>query len=250
VRIAVVGKGGVGKSVIAGTLARELARTGHSVLALDSDLMPGLALSLGAEQPAEPPLIGAAEKDEEGRWRLKPGIGPARAVNRYSTPAPDGVRLLQCGKAGPEGLAPIMGAVNAYYKVIHRLDEVRSLRDWTLVGDLPAGPRQTAFDWAPFARTFLVVIEPTVQSALTARRVARIARMKPGRRTAYVANKVESASDVKRIAERLGQEPLVAIPLDPEVADAERRGLAPIEHAADGRAVAEVGRMVERLPQE
>jgi CO dehydrogenase nickel-insertion accessory protein CooC1 len=51
-RLAVVGKGGAGKSVIAGTLARLLARRGERVLALDSDLLPGLALSLGAEQPA------------------------------------------------------------------------------------------------------------------------------------------------------------------------------------------------------
>jgi CO dehydrogenase maturation factor len=42
-RVAVVGKGGAGKSLIAGTLARR----GHHVLALDVDTLPGLALSLG-----------------------------------------------------------------------------------------------------------------------------------------------------------------------------------------------------------
>ena len=46
-RVALVGKGGAGKSVIAGTLARILARRGHRVLALDVDTLPGLALSLG-----------------------------------------------------------------------------------------------------------------------------------------------------------------------------------------------------------
>ena len=49
--IALTGKGGAGKSVIAGTLAGLLARRGHRVLALDSDPMPGLTMSLGAEEP-------------------------------------------------------------------------------------------------------------------------------------------------------------------------------------------------------
>ena len=43
-----VGKGGAGKSVIAGTIARVLARDGTHVLALDSDLLPGLSISMGA----------------------------------------------------------------------------------------------------------------------------------------------------------------------------------------------------------
>src|SRR5712691_9573409 len=113
--VAVVGKGGAGKSVIAGTMARELASRGRRVLALDSDLMPGLALSLGADAPAEPPLNAAAERGEDGRWRLRKGIGPVRAVQRYSTPAPDGIRLLQCGKVTAAGLGPINGAINAFY---------------------------------------------------------------------------------------------------------------------------------------
>ena len=99
-RVAVVGKGGAGKSVIAGTVARLLARRGQRVLALDSDPMPGLSFSLGSgPDPLEAPLRDAAEKDGAVRWRLKPGIGPVRAVQRYAAHAPDGIRLLQIGKA-------------------------------------------------------------------------------------------------------------------------------------------------------
>lgn len=79
-RLAVVGKGGAGKSVITGTLARLLARRGCRVLALDSDMQPGLALTLGAHVPPDPPLLDAVEKDENGRWRLKQGsdrLGPS-----------------------------------------------------------------------------------------------------------------------------------------------------------------------------
>ena len=42
-RVAFVGKGGSGKSTIAGTIARLLARDGDNVLALDVDTLPGLA---------------------------------------------------------------------------------------------------------------------------------------------------------------------------------------------------------------
>ena len=246
-RVAIVGKGGSGKSVVAGTAARLLARRGQRVLALDSDLMPGLELSLGAATPPEPPLLDAAEKDEQGRWRLKKGIGPLRAVERYATPAPDGVHLLQCGKASAEGLAPIMGAVNAFYRVIHRLSEPATLRSWAIVGDLPAGPRQTAFGWAPYAELFLVLVEPTWKSALTARRIAALARSRPGASAVQVANRVAGPSDRERLTEILREPVVASIPADPAVSRADRRGMALIDHAPDSAAVRAIEALVDRL---
>lgn len=245
--MAVVGKGGAGKSVIAGTLARVLGRSGFKVLALDSDMLPGLALSLGAEEPGRPPLLDAAEQDEEGRWRLKKGIGPARAVERYSTPAPDGVRLFSPGKAAVEGLGPIMGSLNAYYQVIHRIDRVKSLRDWVLLGDLPAGPRQTAFGWASFADTFLIVVEPEWKSILTARRVASIAAMRDGVRVFALANKVGGQADLDLIGGRLDVPVSAAVPADDAVRDAEREGAALIDVAPDSPAVRAIERLAGKL---
>lgn len=243
-----VGKGGAGKSVIAGTMARVLAREGSRVLALDSDLVPGLSLSLGAgPDPPQPPLRDAAEKDQDGRWRLKKGIGPVRAVKRYATDAPDGIRLLQAGKTPRAGLEPIMGSVNAYYRVIHRLPGARTFEDWALVGDLPAGPRQVAFGWAPYADTFVAVVQPTVQSALAARRVVRIARMREGARAVFVANRVAGAADVRHVEELLGEPVLAAVPADEAVARAERLGVAPVDHAPGSPAVLEIERLVTVL---
>jgi CO dehydrogenase maturation factor len=246
-RLAVVGKGGAGKSVIAGTLARIFARRGHRVLALDSDMLPGLALSLGAEQPDPPPLLQAAEKDEDGRWRLRHGIGPVTAVRRYATEAPDGVLFLHAGKTATEGLAPIMGALQAYYKVIHRLADAKTFRDWTLIGDLPAGPRQAAFGWAPFADNFVLVVEPEWKSILTARRVARIASMRGGVTISAVANKVRDRSDLELIAERLGGPLLGAVPTDPAVREVEREGAALIAAAPDSPAVQAIERLADAL---
>src|SRR5918993_220121 len=110
-RIAVVGKGGAGKSVIAGTAARLLAAQGRRVLALDSDLLPGVSISLGSgPDPVHPPPNQAGEKGENGRWRLREGVSVVSAVKRYTTEAPDGIRLMQIGKSGKQGIQPIMGS--------------------------------------------------------------------------------------------------------------------------------------------
>jgi CO dehydrogenase maturation factor len=247
IRVALVGKGGAGKSVIAGTLARLLARRGPKVLALDSDMMPGLALSLGAAYPKRPPLLDAAEQDEDGRWHLKKGIGPVRALQEYSTAAPDGVRLLSPGKAGPEGLAPIMGALNAYYELIRRFDEAKTLKDWVLIGDLPAGPRQTAFGWASFARDVLVVVEPEWKSILTARRLAKIAAMRTGVSVAAVANKINGRAEAEMIRDRLNLPVIATVPDDDAIRNAELAGTAPIDAAPDSAAVRAVDRLSQTL---
>ncbi len=247
-RLAVVGKGGAGKSVIAGTMARLLAREGRRVLALDSDLLPGLSISLGSgPDPVEPPLNAAAERDENGRWRLRRGIGPVRAVQRYSTGAPEGIRLLQLGKTPREGIQPIMGSVNAFYKVVHRLPKAATFHEWTMLGDLPAGPRQAAFDWAPYAETFVVIVQPGSQSVLTARRVARIARMRRDAKAVFVANRVKSADDVRLVEKMVGEPVLATVPVDDDVAYAERMGVAPIDHAPDSPAIEAIRDLVAKL---
>jgi CO dehydrogenase maturation factor len=248
VRIAVVGKGGAGKSVVSANLARVLARRGHRVLALDSDTLPGLSLSLGAEVPDEPPLNAAAEQNEKGRWLLKRGIGPVRAVQRYATDAPDGVRLLQIGKTDKRGLAPNRASHNAFYQVIHRLDEAASLRDWVILGDLPAGPRQTAFDWAPYAQRFLIVVEPTWQSMLTARRITRIARgMRDDAEFSLVLNKATGDDDAQRVQEFLGIPLIAVVPVDEGVRSAERAGAALLDHAPQSQAVRAIERLADAL---
>jgi len=247
IRVAVAGKGGAGKSTVAGTLARVLARRGHSVLALDSDTLPGLALSLGATAPAEPPLLAAAQQGDDGRWRLKKGIGPMRAIERYSVQAPDGVRLLQVGKHTDDGLKPVMGAVNAFYKVIHRLDEPSSLDRWAIVGDLPAGPRQLAYDWAPYADRLLLVVEPTWQSMLTARRIARIAGTPRPLALSLVVNKASSPAGVSQVETFLGMSALAVVPADDAVARAEHSGAAPFDAAPGSPAVSAIERLADAL---
>jgi CO dehydrogenase maturation factor len=228
--VAIIGKGGSGKSVVAGTMARILARRGHRVLTLDSDLMPGLSVSLGLGLYSSPMLTDAVERNEQGRWRLRKGIGPVRAVQRYAVDGPDGVRHLQCGKIDEAGQPAIMGSINGYYQVVQRLSRSRTFQEWTIIGDLPAGPRQVAYRWAPYADTFVLMVEPSWKSALTARRILAILRSGPDAAVMPVASKVSDTSDRHRVEKMLGEAVAIAIPADRSVAIAERAGLAPIDH--------------------
>lgn len=246
-RVAVVGKGGAGKSVVAGTMARLLARSGHKVLALDSDPIPGLAISLGLGPVTTPMLLDAVEKNDKGRWRLKKGVGGARAVQRYSLEGPDGVRLLQLGKANADGLKDAMGSVNGFYQVVHRLARDGTLSGWTIVGDLPAGPRQAAYDWVPYADRLVLVVEPTWQSILTARRIARLGRARSGVEVVALGNKLRQQGDVELIEERLGEPVVGTLPFDPAIAEADARGKAPIDHAPDSPAVRAIEDLIEAL---
>lgn len=246
-RIVVAGKGGAGKSFLTGTLARLLARRGCKVVVLDSDPMPGVAISLGMGPIDAEMLAGAVMQGADDRWRLRPGIGPARAILEFSHVGPDGVRLLQFGKAGSSGLSPIMGSLNGFTQVVRRLATEPVLRDWTVIGDLPAGPRQTAFDWAPYARRTIVVVEPTVQSILTARRVARLARERDRGVVSVVVNKATDAADVDMVVAELGEDALGVLPMDAAVAAADTLGLAPVDHAPDSAAVVAVAELASRL---
>lgn len=244
--LAVAGKGGAGKSVLSGTLARVLARRGHQVLAIDSDPMPGMAHALGIPEPPAPPLLmQAAEKPEQGPWRLKPGVGPMAVVRNYTTLAPDGVRLLQLGKADKDGLTAVNGAVSAFLQTVRRMHEAQSLFGWAIVGDLPAGPRQPAAGFSPYARLYVVVVEPTSQSALTGRRVARIARGPLGADVLFVASKVVG-TEQRRLVERLLGEPVdVVVPSDPAVRHAERELRAVIDAAPRSEVVHAVERLAD-----
>lgn len=90
-RLAVVGKGGSGKTTTSAVLARTLARRGLPVVALDCDTNPNLGISLGVgEEPTER-LAAMRQALEEGDEEHAPTWDSL--VGRFGCDAPDGVRL-------------------------------------------------------------------------------------------------------------------------------------------------------------
>ena len=108
-RIAIAGKGGTGKTTIAGTLARVLARGEREVLAIDADTNPNLASVLGipAEQAQEivglPRTLMERRVNEDGTTKVVFAADPEDVLREYGVVGPDGVRLMVMGRVGHGG---------------------------------------------------------------------------------------------------------------------------------------------------
>lgn len=243
--MAFVGKGGAGKSSLAGTFARVLASSGGDVLALDSDPMPGLAFSLGvAQSDAGLPDEAVEEYDDAGqrRYRLRAGLTGPGAVEQYAARGPDGVRLLQLGKAR----GPKWSNSRQHFGFQRVLDELPG-DGWSIVGDLPGGTRQPFFTWGRYADTFLVVVEPSPASLLTGRRLARLAGTAGAPRLLVIANKVREPQDAELVATRTGLPLLGSVPYDPALGEADRLGRAVLDHDPDGPTATAVRSLVAAL---
>jgi len=92
VKIGVVGKGGAGKTTVAGTVARSLARSGRTVLAVDADVNPMLGISLGIGPERTEAVVGARQALDAGEAEHQPTA--AGIVEAFGADAPDGVRLV------------------------------------------------------------------------------------------------------------------------------------------------------------
>ncbi len=109
VRIAIAGKGGSGKTTIAGTLARLLAQQGRQVLAVDADTNPNLSTTLGV--PADhatritslPRSLMEKQTQPDGTMKAVFVADPMDVLAQYGVDAPDGVRLLVMGAVGHGG---------------------------------------------------------------------------------------------------------------------------------------------------
>ncbi len=90
-KVAVVGKGGSGKTTTAAVLARTLAREGRTVLALDCDSNPNLGISLGLGEQATEALVSVRDAVDAGEQDHAASADDL--VERFGAEAPDGVRL-------------------------------------------------------------------------------------------------------------------------------------------------------------
>ena len=240
-RLAVVGKGGAGKTMISATLARLLARRGRPVLAADLDTNPGLAFSLGLGLGDGASGVPLALEEHSGAmygWQLEEGVTPAVAVGRFAAEAPDGVRFLSVGKIDDPDKREPKRTIAAVRQILGGFGEP----GWDVIGDLEAGPTTPFERYHAFADRVIVVVGPAWRSALTARRLLPIIGDVP---VVVVANRFRDEPD------HPGLEAVLRVPFDPDVAEAERLGLAPLDHCPRSPAVRAVERLAELfLPQE
>jgi CO dehydrogenase maturation factor len=217
-KLALLGKGGSGKTTLAALLVRAFSERGLLVLAVDLDSNPGLALALGITPYDIALPDGAIERrpDAPYGWGLARHLTPAEAVRRYSIRVTDRVSFMSYGNmAGVD--TPIQQYLSAVREVASGFDEP----GWVVVADLAPGPTNAFEGYANLATLALITVEPTPTSILTARRLSEILAHDDVA-FAAVATKVRSSDDVDRVA--AWSAPLAVLPDDPDVRRQGRRG--------------------------
>jgi CO dehydrogenase maturation factor len=194
-KIAVTGKGGVGKTFIAGTLAEIYAREGRPVIAIDADPSPNLAMSLGLTDAEANQILPVAENEELIRLKTAtdyPGVFQLTftvedIIERYAVPTPSGAYLLVMGTVRSLGsgcTCPANTVVKALLR--HLLVE----RDDVVILDMEAGVEHLGRGTAGNVDVMLVVTDANKKSLETARAIYRMATGSPIRKVCLVANRI------------------------------------------------------------
>jgi CO dehydrogenase maturation factor len=232
VRLAVIGKGGAGKTVTSSTLARLFAQAGRKVFAADLDVNPGLAISLGMSGDEGGMPEGSIEPHPGSiyGWQLTGDMTPIQVVEKFASVAPDGVRFLGLGKITPasEGDGTDKSAAKqSVAALVHLLLGIGE-PDWDVIADLEAGPTTPFERYHAFSEDVIVVVGPAWRSAMTAR---RLLPMVEDRRSFILSNRFRDEPDHPGLGARF------RIPFDPELAEVERQGLAPLDACPDSPAI-------------
>lgn len=256
--IAVSGKGGVGKTTIAGTLSRILARQHRRVLALDADSNPNLALALGLTRDQE---RGAAEvpqgltewrEDAEGKSYVHLHRPVEQLVADYAVQAPDGVQLLLMGKV-LRASAGCRCEAHAVARGItgHLLTAGATKGEaHVTILDMEAGLEHLGRGTVENVDVLLIVVEPYYRALEAGTRIRDLALQLNLSRIVVVANSVRTPADadaVKRYCTDHSLELVGIIPFDEEVIAAEQHGVAPIDYASHSPSMQAIHALAETL---
>ncbi|MBS7610960.1 AAA family ATPase [Candidatus Bathyarchaeota archaeon] len=256
-KICVAGKGGVGKTLVAGTLARLYARDGFEVLAVDADPNPNLAVSIGI--PASDafkitPLLRDSRLIEErtgtapgSGWGVIFNIAPdvRDIVDRFSIKGPDGVKLLVVGSIDYGG-AGCFCPETAFLKTL--LAYIVARRREVVLVDLQAGPEPFGRGVAKHVDVVVVVTDQSLKSINTAERVFRLSKDLNVKGITAIINKVTNPSEAPiATLEEIGFEVLGIIPFDELIVEADEKGWALIDYRAESKALEALRKIYSRL---
>lgn len=237
-KIAISGKGGVGKSTLAALLAQAYADAGWDVLAVDVDPSPCLAGALGFPEALRRQLRPIVEMDAliEERTGAKPGtVGGFFTLNPRVDDLPErfsvrhrGVRLLEMGAVNQGGsgcICPESAMLRTLFThLLFRQDDV-------LILDMYAGVEHLGRATADFVDAMLIVVEPTRRSLGTAAQIAKLAGDIGLQRLWLVGNKVRDEAEAAFIAGESPGIPLLGqLAADLAVQEADRLGVPVYDH--------------------
>jgi len=233
----VTGKGGVGKSTLAGVLAHLANNYGKKVLAVDSDPDANLAFALGipaTERHRIVPISRRSELIEERTGAKLKQFGQIFKLNPDVSDVADrfcydfkGINVLVLGaiEAGGSGCAC---PENTFLRNL--LSDIIIRRDEFVIVDMEAGIEHLGRATAKSVDRMIVVVEPTSQSIATARSIAALAHEIGIPKIAFVGNKVESDADRSYLAGHLADiEPLGYIPFSETIRNSDRDGISLFE---------------------
>ena len=253
-KIAVTGKGGVGKTTFSAVLARLYADEGHKVLCADVDPDANLGLALGFTEEELMSITPITEMKELIRERTcADEFEKFFKINPKVDDLPDklskeinGVRLLLMGTVKTGGA----GCVCPEHVILKRLlSHLIIGREDVVIMDMEAGLEHLARGTASLMDQFIVVIEPGARSIQTYEKVKQLARDIGVTRVRVVANKVRNEDDEAYLRSRIPEEDLLGIiHYNAEVIDADRRGISPYD--VSEKAVEEIRAIKDRIDNE
>ncbi len=252
-KIAVTGKGGVGKTTVAAILARLYADEGHKVLAADVDPDANLGAALGfteEELAGITPISKMRRLIAERTGAGADTYGKFFKINPKVDDIPDmvakeknGVKLLVLGTVETGG----SGCVCPEHVVMKRvISHLIIQREDVVIMDMEAGLEHLGRGTTDMMDQFIVVIEPGARSVQTYKQIVKLAGDLGIRTVRVVANKVRTAADEAFIRDNIPAEALLGVVhFSEDVSDADRAGRSPYENSAE--TVAEIRAIKARI---
>ncbi len=253
-KIAVSGKGGTGKTFLAGTLAAQFAARGHPVIAIDADPSPNLAQSLGLSPEEAGRIVPIAENEQlirlktgtdfSGVFRLTFSVDDI--IKNHAVPTPSGANLMVMGTVRSMGsgcTCPAHSLVKALLR--HLIVE----RDEIVILDMDAGIEHLGRGTAEHVDAMLVVSDANRKSLEVAKAICRMAEDSSIRQVGFVGNRITGPLQelaIRSFAEKNGIPVLAMVPFDQGVFDNGVTGVPVDEgHSAAMHEVARLAGLLE-----
>lgn len=253
-KIAVSGKGGVGKTTFAAFLIRSLANEGKKVLAIDADPDANLAQALGVTDLSGIVPISQMKELIEERTEAKVGtMGSFFKLNPKVDDLPeklsvnlDHIRLMVLGGVKKGGAGCICPESTLLKNLVRH---IVLARDEAVILDMEAGLEHLGRGTAMAVDRLVVVVEPGRRSIETAKQIRKLADDIGIRKLSLVGNKIRSDKDREFLLSHMPDFHFLGfIPFDGRIIEADLEGRPPFEMNPEGLILAK--EMIRKLAVE